>query len=424
MFLRHLGEVIDRARARDDFGYAVLFLDLNCFKWVNDSLGHTVGDRLLVEIAHRLEDQLASEMLIARHGGDEFTLMPDGPCDESRALDLANRVLRVFEQPFLVNGQEIYSGASIGLVLGRPEYESPEQLIRDADTAMYQAKGQGRSKLVLFDDAMHRQARRRLRLENDLRRAFDRGEFRLFFQPVVDIGSGRIAGAEALVRWQHPSRGLLVPADFLQIAEETGDITSIDGWVLEESVRWLARWRARHPGLFVNVNVDERQIASAEVVADVHRLLHAHGLAPDALRLEVTESAFRAGAGPVADRLVALKALGIGLVVDDFGTGYSSLEAFAASPFDGLKIDQAFVRDMHVNPRHRAIVRTIVAFADELSLALTAEGVEDAAALGLLRAMGCRFGQGYFFSRPVEAVAFEQLLDAPPFTIGRGGVPS
>ena len=378
----------------------VAYLDLDGFKPINDRLGHGAGDRLLVEIARRLEDSLLEHVLIARYGGDEFTLLPDGDCGHDRAVDIARSVLRLFEQPFEIAGQQVFSAASLGIVIGGDGYESPDQVLRDADTAMYRAKAAGKSGFVIFDDAMHQEALSRLQLETDFRLAVERSEFQLHYQPIIEIATGRLVGAEALMRWRHPVRGLLPPSEFLAVAEETGLIVDMDAWGLREACRQLADWRSRfpeHAGLTMNVNVDERQMLSPEIVEEVFSLLQSHRLAPASVRLEVTETAFRAGRGQAEQRLLSLKALGVGLVVDDFGTGYSSLESFAASPFDALKIDQVFIRDIESNPRHRAIVRTITAFADELGLALTAEGIETQGQQALLKALGCRFGQGYLF---------------------------
>ncbi len=407
--MRQVGQANDRRRRR----YAVLFLDLDGFKWVNDSLGHGAGDSLLCEIARRLEDGLLNDVLIARYGGDEFTLLPDGDCDHDRAVGIARRVLRLFEQPFDIGGQQVFSAASLGIVIGRSEYASPDQVLRDADTAMYRAKAAGKSGFVIFDEGMHQEALARLQLETDFRLAFERAEFRLHYQPIMELASGRLVGAEALVRWRHPTRGLLLPAEFLGIAEETGLIVDMDAWALREACRQLGDWRRRYPELAhlsMNVNVDERQMVSPEIVEEVFRLIQEHQLPPASLRLEVTETAFRAGRGQAEERLLSLKALGVGLVVDDFGTGYSSLESFAASPFDALKMDQVFIRDIETNRRHRAIVRTITGFADELGLALTAEGIETEGQRALLESVGCQFGQGYLFSRALPPEQFEQKL--------------
>lgn len=410
LFNRMLADRLSPDERRGKSSYAVLFLDLDGFKWVNDSLGHGAGDRLLLEIARRLEGGLHDEVLIARYGGDEFTLLPEGACDYERAVTIANRVLALFEQPFDIGGQQIFSAASLGIVLGRPDYESPDQVLRDADNAMYRAKAAGKLRFVVFDEGMHAQAQQRLRMETDFRLAFERGEFRLHYQPIVDLATGRLVAAEALVRWQHPKRGLMESIEFLPFAEETGLITDLDGWVLGEACRQLALWRRAHVSamdLRVNVNMDERQIASREIIESVFHLLQTHKLPPSCLRLEVTESVFRSGSSHALAQLGSLKALGVSLAVDDFGTGYSSLESFAASSFDALKVDQSFIRDLVCNSRHRAIVRTIIGFARDLGLMLTAEGIETEEQRALLLQLGCQYGQGYLFDKPLPPHEFE-----------------
>ncbi len=412
-FTLQLADRIRSAIASENYDYAILFLDLDGFKWVNDSLGHNAGDRLLIEISRRLESQLRGLCTIARYGGDEFTLLPIGDCDEVQASKLARVVLRVFEQPFDVGSQLVFSRASIGVVVGRNEYITPDQLIRDADTAMYRAKAGGKSAFVIFDDRMHQQAKQRFELENDFRVAFERNEFLLHFQPIMHLQTGEVLGAEALVRWLHPTRGLLFPIDFLSIAEETGLIAELDTWVMRNAAYYLSLWRKqfpRHQELFVNVNVDEKQLTSAEIIEEVRMVLERFNLPPSTLRLEVTETVFREGRGMAEERLQALKKLGVGLVVDDFGTGYSSLESFAASAFDALKIDQVFIRDLESNHRHRAIVKTIIGFAKDLGLLLTAEGIETSGQRQLLLDMGCEIGQGYWYDKPLSAQDFEQRL--------------
>ena len=413
LFNRMLAERLHPDERRGQSSYAVLYLDLDGFKWVNDSLGHGAGDRLLLEIARRLELELAPEVLIARYGGDEFTLLPEGPCDYQRAVSVARQVLAMFEQPFDIGGQEVFSAASLGIVLGRPDYDSPDQVLRDADNAMYRAKGAGKSGFVVFDEGMHAEAQARLQMETDFRLALERVEFVLHYQPIVALDGGRLVGAEALVRWQHPSRGLLMPGEFLPLAEETGLIVDLDAWVLREACRQLALWRHQRrewQGLVMNVNVDERQMGSPELTEDVFHLLQAYALPASCLRLEVTEGVFRSGSSHAREQLEALKALGVGLAVDDFGTGYSSLEAFAASSFDALKVDQSFVRDVTANPRHRAIVRTIIGFAKDLGLLLTAEGIETEEQRQLLLELGCEFGQGMLFAWALPAEEFERRL--------------
>ncbi|HVF34435.1 MAG TPA: GGDEF domain-containing phosphodiesterase, partial [Candidatus Saccharimonadia bacterium] len=319
----------------------------------------------------------------------------------------------IFDRAFDIAGHHVYSGASVGVVLGRAEYRSPDQVLRDADTAMYRAKAGGKSAWVVFDEAMHAAARARFQLEIDLRLALEREEFRPYFPPIVSRADSRIVAVEALVRWEHPQRGLLVPGEFLHVAYEAGLLAELDWWMLEEAGRHLAAWRRRYPQhaeLRVNVNVDERQLGSKQCATDVAAMLERTGLPANALVLEVTESVFRHEHGQVAESLRDLKGIGVQLVVDDFGTGYSSLEAFAASPFDGLKIDRGFVQDMETNRRHRAIVRTVAAFADDLGLAITAEGVETAAQARLLGELGCDSAQGFHFCAPLPAAALEQRL--------------
>jgi diguanylate cyclase (GGDEF)-like protein/PAS domain S-box-containing protein len=413
LFNRKLADRLNPEERRNRYSYAVLFLDLDGFKWVNDSLGHGAGDRLLLEIARRLEDELAREVLIARYGGDEFTLLPEGACDYERAVRIARRVLTLFERPFLVGGQQVFSAASVGIVLGRPDYDSPDQVLRDADTAMYRAKAGGKAGYVVFDEGMHSEARMRLQMETDFRLALEREEFILHYQPIVELRSGQLVGVETLVRWQHPVRGLLAPEAFMAVAEDTGLIVELDGWVLRSACRQLSTWRQWYPqlsSLVLNVNLDERQMASHELTSDVAALLDEFQLPASCLRLEVTEGVFRSGSEHGKEQLAELKALGVGLAVDDFGTGYSSLEAFAASSFDALKVDQSFVRDVTVNPRHRAIVKTIINFARDLGLLLTAEGIETEEQRVLLMELGCAYGQGYWFSRPLPADEFERLL--------------
>lgn len=392
----------------------MLVLDLDGFKWVNDSLGHSAGDALLVRIAVALRGAIGDHVLLARYGGDEFTVIARSPCSMTEALALGERILAVFAQPFEVAGQKLYSGASMGIAMGRAGYHYPEQAMRDADTAMYRAKSLGNPGPVVFDDAMHAQARDRFALETDMRLALARDEFRVFYQPIVEIAGGRIVGCESLVRWQHPTRGLLYPDEFLPVAEETGLITELDAWVMRTSCAQLAKWRQTLPdmgALTINVNMDERQFLTAGIAEQIAELLEECQLPAQALRLEITETVFRSGYGHAVGALKALKALGVALVLDDFGTGYSSLEALAGSPFDGLKIDHGFVRDIVSNPRHLAIVRTIMRFAEELGFRTTAEGVETPAQRQLLAKMGCPQVQGFLYSPAVAAASLTALLE-------------
>ena len=413
-FERQLEQAIAHAQASGDYHYAVLFLDLDGFKLVNDSLGHACGDDLLTQIAECLRANLGNQCLVARYGGDEFTLLPHGACPRGRAEQMAQRVLALLAGSFEVRGHRVFSGASLGVVLGRAEYQSPDQLLRDADTAMYRAKAGGKSAYVIFDDAMHAAARARLKLETDLRFALERGEFRIFHQPIVDLRNGRVQGFEALIRWQHPQRGLLLPADFLDVANETGTLVALDWWVLEQVCQNQMHWQRRlpaHARLRASVNVDDRQFADPNLVEHLRGVLRRTGADPSTLALEITETVFRRGRDEAAQTLYGLKQLGVSLVVDDFGTGYSSLDSFAASPFDALKIDRSFIRDMATNFRHRAIVRTIAAFAEDMHLDLIAEGVETAEQAALLRDLGCTVAQGFLYAPALPHGEFETLLE-------------
>ena len=423
LFEQELAQVIAAARSGGVCDYAVLFLDLDGFKLVNDSLGHASGDVLLVQIADTLRANLGGHCLVARYGGDEFTLLPHGPCPRARAEQLAQRVLTLLARSFEIDGHRVFSGASLGVVLGRPDYQSPDQILRDADTAMYRAKASGKSAYVIFDDAMHAAARARLKIETDLRFALERGEFRVFYQPIVDLRSGVIQGCEALVRWQHPERGLLLPNDFLGVAEETGMMVALDWWVLEHTCHNLLRWQRHYPAhakLRASVNMDERQFADRNVIENMSGVIKRTGVDPGTLALEITETVFRRGRNEAEATLHSLKGLGVSLVVDDFGTGYSSLDSFATSPFDVLKVDRSFVRDMASNFRHRAIVRTIAGFAEDLGLGLIAEGVETAEEAELLLELGCAAAQGFLYAPALPQEAMEGVLDSG---LSRGGDP-
>ena len=413
VFHDQLQQRIHQARQSGHCDYAVLFVDLDGFKLVNDGLGHATGDQLLLAIAGQMAAQLKDEALIARYGGDEFTLLSTGSCNAERAAAMASRLLELFQQPQSINGHRVYSGASIGIVMGDLRYQNPEQILRDADTAMYRAKSQGKSRHVFFDDSMRAAAQHRLALETDLRQALERGEFRVFYQPIVDMDSGRLRGCEALIRWQHPQRGLLLPREFLGVAEESGLLAGIDWWVLNTAITQFQSWLKQHPGLdlTLSVNLDERQFHDPGLPMQLQTLLRSHGMPAQRLQLEMTETVFRNGRHAAIERLLELKALGLRLAVDDFGTGYSSLESFASPAFDVLKIDHSFIVDLVGNLRNRALTRTIIGLAHDLELDLIAEGVETAAQRRLLQDMGCRGGQGILFGAPMESDAFALLLD-------------
>lgn len=394
---------------------AVLLLDLDRFKVVNDSLGHAAGDELLVKFSARLNASLDGQTSLARYGGDEFALLCQRPLDHDSAIALAERIQNIARAPFQVRGNQVFTGASIGIVLVCDPNDDPGSILRDADTAMFRAKTLG-SGYALFDQHMHAAARERLALETDLRFALGRGELVPYFQPIWCLKQHRVIGVEALVRWQHPLRGLLAPAQFLDVAEETGMLPTIDLQMLEQSLAQLVAWQAEYGATApsrIGVNVSDRLFASSRFPETLRQLLDSSGARPEQVHLEITETVFRGAAEHLRRTLAALKGLGVSLVVDDFGTGYSSLVSFSAAAFDGLKIDRGFVHDLESNPRHRAIVRTIAQFARDLGLGLVAEGVENRAQLEILGASGCEMAQGFLFAPPLPAAELTRWFSDP-----------
>ncbi|MBK9658247.1 MAG: EAL domain-containing protein [Rhodanobacteraceae bacterium] len=414
-FEGRLVATLDRLQARGDGPYAVLLLDLDRFKLVNDSLGHAAGDELLVRFGERLAQAFGQRVVLARYGGDEFALLTRERVDRDGAIALAQRVQEIAREPFQLRGHQVFSDTSIGIVLIENGQVHPEAILRDADTAMFSAKSRG-SGYALFDQQMHAAARERLGLETDLRLALNRGELLPWYQPIWSLAEQRIVGIEALVRWQHPLRGLLAPAQFLGVAEDTGMLPAIDLLMLEQSLLQLRHWQTVHgasaPRL-LSVNVSDRLFASAEFPPTLQRLLERSGVDPRQIHLEITETVFRAGIGSLRQALAALKATGVCLVVDDFGTGYSSLVSFSEADFDGLKVDRGFITDLHSNSRHRAIVRTIVQFARDLGLSLVAEGVETELQAQILRELGCDLVQGFRYAAPLPATALDAWLADP-----------
>jgi diguanylate cyclase (GGDEF)-like protein/PAS domain S-box-containing protein len=414
LFLDRLQHLFHRARrALGNQLFAVLYLDVDRFKSINDSLGHQAGDELLIGIARRLERCMRPGDTLARLGGDEFTVLLDDISCEADATGVAERIYQELAAPIMVRGYEMFTSVSVGIALSSAGYECPEDMLRDADTAMYRAKAGGRARHQIFAGDMHQRAVSSLRLETDLRRALERREVVPYYQPIVDLDSGAVVGFEALARWRHPSLGLLPPDLFIPIAEETGLVGGIGEWVLGEACRQAREWQRKYPRwakLGMSVNVSGRQLSQGSIATEVERALGATGLDPACLTLEITESALmhnlNAGAGVVQ----RLHAMSVGLHLDDFGTGYSSLSYLHSFPVDALKVDRSFVHRMDRAPQQAAIVKAIVSLAHNLAMEVIAEGVETHAQADALRALDCRRGQGFLYSHPLPAADAERLL--------------
>jgi diguanylate cyclase (GGDEF)-like protein/PAS domain S-box-containing protein len=422
LFIDRVGRLLKHTKRRKDQLFAVLFLDLDGFKMINDSMGHQIGDQLLLGVASRLEKCLRSSdtvarlgetFTVARLGGDEFTVLLDDIKDPSDAKRAADRMMKALAPPFILGGKEVFTSVSIGIALSNSAYEQPEDILRDADTAMYRAKSQGKARYEVFDADMRASVMARLQLENDLRHALERGEFRNFYQPIVALVSGEIAGFEALLRWQHPTRGLLGPIEFIPVAEETGLIRELGWWNLREACRQISEWRAgvdAHAHLTMSVNLSAKQFLQPNLVEDIRKLLVELALPPKALKLEITESTVMADPTAAVEMLQQIKSLGIDLAIDDFGTGYSSLSYLHRFPLDTLKIDRSFISGMGDDEEGMEIARTILPMANNLQLDVVAEGVETIQQVAFLKKLQCKYGQGYYFSRPLSAEGTTALL--------------
>jgi diguanylate cyclase (GGDEF)-like protein/PAS domain S-box-containing protein len=417
LFHDRLRQSLHRSRRteRDATGrHAVLFVDLDDFKVINDTLGHPTGDQLLVAVANRLRNTLRAVDTAARLGGDEFTILLENVDNESDAERAADRILDDLRRPFELDGHQIVVSASIGIAFGDAAVNDPDELLRFADTALYEAKGRGKGRHETYQQTMNVRAWRRLELESELRLAISRGELRVHYQPIVDLESRRVLEVEALVRWEHPTRGLIQPLDFIPLAEQTGLIVPIGSFVLETACEQLARWQRRIPlaaNLVMSVNVSARELVRAGFADAVKATLERHRLDGSRLRLEITESATVEGE-PAIEALKALQAMNVRVSIDDFGAGYSSLAYFRDLPISGLKIDRAFVEGLESSREDNAIVTAAIAFGQALGIEVTGEGIETVAQAERLRELGCRLGQGYLFSRPVPAADLTALLRA------------
>ena len=402
LFKDRLEIAFARAKGREAARFAVFFLDLDRFKLVNDSLGHRAGDELLVQIARRLESCRRAGDTVARLGGDEFTLLVEGVATDEEAIAVAERVHRSLIPPYMIEGHEVFAGASIGIALGGPATERVEHLLRDADTAMYRAKVRG-CRHAVFDSSMHERAMAALRIENELRRALERGELRVHYQPIVELSSSKVLGVEALVRWEHRERGLVPPSEFIPLAEETGLVVPLGHWVLDEACRALSTLPEQ---ITLSVNLSGRQLLQPEFCTELKEMLARCRIDPSRLRLELTESMLIGNGAAAIAALTQLRGTGVRLCIDDFGTGYSSLSYLHELPIDSLKIDRSFVGAMGDDERKIKIVQSILVLGKGLGIDVVAEGVETAEQADLLRRLGCEKAQGYFFARPVP---LEQL---------------
>ncbi|MBS1828299.1 MAG: EAL domain-containing protein [Acidobacteria bacterium] len=423
-FLERAGLCLERARRVPQSSFAILFLDLDRFKLINDTMGHLAGDRVLVDVAARLSASLQGEQTnsqahhpftVARFGGDEFAILLEELPQPDDAPAVAQRLLQSLELPFHLNGRDVYSTASIGIAIWNPAYASVEDLLRDSDTAMYAAKARGGAGFMVFDEALRQRAATRLEIETGLRQAIERHELAVYYQAKINLQSGALVGFEALLRWRHPTLGLVSPADFITIAEETGLIIPIGEWAIREACRQMVAWQTlfpRVPALAISVNLSVRQFRQPDLPAKIAAILAESGLSPRHLQLEITESILMDEPETAIVTTRKLKDLGVGIKLDDFGTGYSSLSYLCRMPIDTLKIDRSFILRMRDNNTDLEIVRTVIALARTLGMEVVAEGVECQDQVSQLRSLGCQFGQGYYFGRPIAAREISHLLAA------------
>ena len=417
LFIDRLAFALADVQRRAAPHFSVLFFDLDRFKNVNDSLGHAVGDKLLLGISRRLEHFLRPGDTVARLGGDEFAILIHRVEDASGAIHVADRIQDILSMNFSIGGHDVMVTASIGIAHSSTGYTNPEEILRDADIAMYRAKAEGKARYEIFDRDMHQSAVALLKLETELRRSVHRGDFLMNYQPIVSLDRGRIVGFEGLVRWQHPERGIVTPANFIAIAEETGLIVPLGWWVLRESCNQTRLWQEQFPSeppLWISVNMSGKLFMKSDMVNHLLGILEETGLEPRNLRLEVTENVVMDHADLAIRNLMELRALGIQLSIDDFGTGYSSLSYLQRFHYDQLKIDRSFISQLGSPGDSRAIVETILNLASSLGIGVVAEGIETADQVDRLRQMQCPHGQGFWFSRPLTPPAAEELIASAP----------
>jgi diguanylate cyclase (GGDEF)-like protein/PAS domain S-box-containing protein len=414
LFYDRLQRILDRCKQSGRADFAVMLLDMDRFKVVNDSLGHQVGDDLLIEVSSRLKKLLHAGATLARLGGDEFAIILEETGSIDAVNKVAERILDNLKHHFHLAGQPVFISASIGIVPGTTDYQRPEDILRDADIAMYRAKFAGKARYALFDQKLREHAVKRLELEGDLRSALGQNQMQVFYQPIISLVTGKITGFEALLRWFHPQRGSIPPTSFIPVAEETGLILPIGRWVLKEACRQLAAWQARFPSdppLTMSVNISSRQFTQAGLIEQIQQILDETGLDPRTLKLEITESLLMEHSKTMLVILKILRKMGIQLLIDDFGTGYSSLGYVQRFPVNTIKIDRIFINQMSAQDHQTEIARTIIQLANELDLDTIAEGIETEEQLMMLKNLKCMYGQGWLFSKAVSSDEIEALLD-------------
>jgi diguanylate cyclase (GGDEF)-like protein len=411
---------IAHAKRNTDYKYGLLFIDLDRFKVINDSLGHSIGDQLLIAVSNLLQECVRENDLVARLGGDEFVILLDGIKSVQDATLIGERIQQKMRSPFDLQGQNIFTSASIGIVFGSTEYHNPADLMRDADIAMYRAKDKGKARYTIFDQTMYDETLKLVELENSLRFALKRNELSMHYQPIISLDNNHLVGFEALIRWQHPERGAISPVEFIPIAEDTGLILDIGEWLLKEACQQLQTWRQQFASvpqinsLKMSINLASQQLQEPEFIQKLDQILLETGLEGSSLRLEITESVLIEPEGTIQNTLRQIKNRNIKLSIDDFGTGYSSLSYLRRFPIDNLKIDRSFINQMNLDSENFEIVRLIITLAKTLGMKTISEGVETALQLNQLKGLGCEFAQGYLFSIPLAPKEIELMLAKYP----------
>lgn len=411
-FIDTLKDLLENSRTSNEENFAVLFLDLNRFKTINDSLGHSMGDRLIRNVAKRLSALIREEDTVARFSGDKFGIILTDLLNRDEATSFADRMAKRLSEPYTLDGRQVFSSAKIGIAYGNSKYPEAEDILRDADIAMYYSKDNSDS-YVIFDQKMHIRAVTRLQLETDLRFAIERNEFELYYQPIVDLNTSSLSGFEALVRWNHPQRGVVPPNEFIPISESTGLIIPMTVQILHSACRQVVAWKKKMPAgspLSVAVNLSGKHFGHPALVEQITTVINETGIDPSSLKLELTESAVMESAETAILMLKQIKETGVQISIDDFGTGYSSLSYLHRFPIDLLKVDRSFVSAMEENTENGEIVRTVIALAKALNLKVVAEGIESVHQFHQLRVLGCEYGQGYLFSKPLQVADIERLL--------------